>query len=61
MTTQPNAPLEPRSLERLALAACGVVLWPNPYAREYHRAAVLRMLRAMTAKDLTTLRRMMGQ
>lgn len=39
-------------VDRLALAACGAKLWPNPFARKYHIAAARRMLDAMTATDL---------
>jgi hypothetical protein len=45
-------------IDRLALAACGSVLWPNPYARDYHRAAVRRMLAAMTNTDIDAIKRL---
>jgi len=43
-------------VERLALAACGAKLWPNHHAREYHRAAVRRMLHQITPADLKLIR-----
>jgi hypothetical protein len=39
-------------VDRLALAACGSPDWPNPYAREYHRVIVRRILGAMSLRDL---------
>ncbi len=47
-------------VDRLALAACGAKLWPNPYAREYHRAVVRRTIAAMTAGDLELIRQFEG-
>lgn len=57
----PNASIVTRSnsfaemVDRLALAACGRALWPNPYAADYHRAAVRRMIEAMTGADMQTI------
>lgn len=58
MTEQLDAPIVARSspldllIDRLAFAACGANVWPSPYAADYHRAAVRRMLAVMTVKDL---------
>jgi hypothetical protein len=43
------------TVERLALAACGRALWPNPYAADYHRAAVRRMIETMTGADMQAI------
>lgn len=43
-------------VERLALAGCGSSLWPNPYAREYHRAVVRRVIGAMTPGDIELIK-----
>lgn len=45
-------------IERLALAACGSALWPNPYARDYHRAAARRMLAAIRDSDIVLIKGM---
>jgi hypothetical protein len=42
-------------VDRLAFIACGSTTWPNPYAREYHRAIVRRIIGAMTLRDLDTV------
>lgn len=62
--TRDNASIGTRStaladmVERLALAGCGSTLWPNPYARDYHRAVVRRMLAAMTQSDIALIKGM---
>jgi hypothetical protein len=39
-------------VDRLAFAACGSSQWPNPFAVEYHRAIVRRVIGAMSLRDL---------
>jgi hypothetical protein len=64
MTTKTSAPLVVRTVtvaemvERLAFAACGAKLWPSPYAADYHRAAVRRMIDALTDADLRLIKAM---
>lgn len=55
---RPNAPFAVQTVshadmvERLAFAACGASRWPNPYAVEYYKAVVRRIIGAMTLRDL---------
>lgn len=64
MPQKTNAPMVARPvavadlIERLAFAACGAKLWPSPYAADYHRGAVRRMLDALTEKDVRLIEAM---
>lgn len=64
MVEKENAPIVVRPVtvsdmvERLALAACGAKLWPTPYAADYHKAAVRRVIEALTDRDLRIIKAM---
>lgn len=45
-------------VERLAFAGCGAKTWPTPYAADYHRAVVRRILNTITLKDLRLIEAM---
>lgn len=55
MRTRDRAAVIAEMVERLAFAACGARLWPNEYARIYHRSAAQRMIDVMTLQDLTLI------
>lgn len=64
MEKKTNAPMVVRPaavdqmVERLAFAGCGAKDWPTPYAADYHRAVVRRVLDAITLRDLRLIEAM---